>query len=279
MRKIRIHNVFLTRHTAMLGMDRIDLGRLSRDHQGMRVHDRREVFIDGNGQLARILGRATTGQPPTLFRKDDVRGSLGGNMFDCPISQSAQIQAAEKRFPSAKCDGRNGEVNFIHVAGLNVLPDRLDTAANLDVLRACRFPRLVQRLLDAAGDKMKCRSAQHLDGRPWKMGEDERWRVIRRIVSPPAFPLIVGPIPTNRSEHVPTENEGAEACHGALRKLVIEACIAAFFSEHLTKGPRGKKPLKDLLAVDAERMIQTLSGSRGEAIERDTEPGNFDLSH
>lgn len=55
-------------------------------------------------------------------------------MLDCPVSQSAEIQAAKERFPPAKGNGSNSEVNFIHVAGLNVLPHRLNTATNLDVL-------------------------------------------------------------------------------------------------------------------------------------------------
>ena len=59
-------------------------------------------------------------------------------MLDGPIAQSAEIQAAEERFPLAKRNGSQSEVDFIHVAGLDVLLHRLDTAANLDVLCAGR---------------------------------------------------------------------------------------------------------------------------------------------
>src|SRR5690242_2603709 len=129
-------------------------------------------------------------------------------MLDCPIPQSAEIQAAEERFPLAKRNGSKSQVDFIHVAGLNVLLHRLDAAANLDVLCACRFARLLQRLLDAVRDEMKGRPAQHFDRRSWVMRQDEGWRVIRRIVTPPAFPTIVRPFPPNRAEHVATEDEG-----------------------------------------------------------------------
>src|SRR6478609_1283167 len=89
-----------------------------------------------------------------LLREDNVRGSVRRNMLDCPISQRAEIQAAKERFPLAKRNWSNSEVNFIHVAGLNVLPHCLDTTANLNVLCACCFARLLQRIFNAVRDKM-----------------------------------------------------------------------------------------------------------------------------
>ncbi len=103
--------------------------------------------------------------------------------------------------------------------------------------------------------------------------------MIRWIVTPPASPLIVWPFPTDRSEHVATEDEGAETFHCVSGELVIQASFTALFSDHLTKRPRWEKPPKELLASQTERMIQALSGSRSEAIERDTEAGNFYFSH
>ena len=74
-----------------------------------------------------------------------MRGAVRRDMFDCPIPQSAKIQAAKERFPLAKRYGRKSEVNFIHMAGLNILLHSLDTAANLNVLCAGHFARLLQR--------------------------------------------------------------------------------------------------------------------------------------
>src|SRR5947209_7216146 len=105
------------------------------------------------------------------------------------------------------------------------------------------------------------------------MCQHESWRVIRRIVTPPAFPLVVRPFPTNRSEHVATQDESTEAFHSASGERVVKARIAVFFSDHLTESPGWKKPLKDLLAAQAKRMIQALIGSRSKSINRDTEPG------
>ena len=92
-----------------------------------------------------------------------MRGSGRRNVLDSPIPQSTKIKAAKERFPLAKRDRSKGEVNLIHVAGLNVLPHRLGTAANLNVPCACRFARPLQRIIDAVSDEMKRRSAQHLD--------------------------------------------------------------------------------------------------------------------
>jgi len=216
---------------------------------------------------------------PTLFRENDMRGSVRRNMLDRPVSQSTKIDTVEERFSSAKGDRSKSKVDFVHVAGLNVLPYSLSTAANLDILCARRFARLLQRKLNAIGNKVKCRSAQHLDRWTWIMRQDESWRVIRRVVPPPTFPLIARPFPTNGSEHVATENEGAETFHCPFRELVVEACFSTLFSLHPTKCPRREKPLEEFLAMQAKRMIQALIDSRSETIERDTEPRNFHLRH
>src|ERR1041385_8589414 len=200
-------------------------------------------------------------------------------MLDGPVSERAKIEAAEQRFALAERNRSKGEVNFIDVAGLNILPHGLDTAADLDVPCACRLARLLQRLCDAAGDKMKCRAALHLDRRPWIMGQHERRRMIGRIVAPPAFPLMVRPIPADRSEHVAAEDEGAETLHRAPGKTVIDAGFTVGFSQHLTKTPCREKPVKHLLAMHTKRMLQTLAGSRGKTVKRDTEPGDFYFRH
>jgi len=87
------------------------------------------------------------------------------------------------------------------------------------------------------------------------MREYEGWRMIRWIVTPPAFPLIVRPFPSNRAEHVAPEDEGTETFHCSSGKSVIKASFTTFFSQHLTKSPRREKPLKDFLASHTKRVI------------------------
>jgi len=176
-------------------------------------------------------------------------------MLHRPVSQSAKIQAAKERLPSAERNGGASEVNLIHLACHNVLPHRLDTAANLDVLGARGLARLVQSSVGAISDKVKCRAASHLDWRSRIMRQHEGRRMIGRIAAPPALPLIVWPLSTNRSEHVSTEYEGAETLHRASGERIINASFPVSISVHLTKSPRWEKPLKQLLASQTKRMI------------------------
>src|SRR5207237_908096 len=114
---------------------------------------------------------------------------------------------------------------------------------------ARRLPRHLQRRLDAVGDELKCRSPRHLDRRPRIMRQYERWRMIGRIVAPPALPLIVWPFAPNRAKHVAAEDESAEAFNRAPTEFVVRAAFAICFSDHLTKSARREEPLKDLVAA------------------------------
>ena len=69
-----------------------------------------------------------------------MRGSFRRNMLDCPISESAKIQAAEERFPLAKRNWRKSQVNFVYVAGLNdkELMDMGTTRGEIDYVASNR---------------------------------------------------------------------------------------------------------------------------------------------
>jgi hypothetical protein len=55
------------------------------------------------------------------------------------------------------------------------------------------------------------------------VGEHEDIRVIRRFVAPPAFPWVVRPVATNRSEHVAAEDPCADVGEAASCKIVVDA--------------------------------------------------------
>src|SRR6185437_14599113 len=105
------------------------------------------------------------------------------------------------------------------------------------------------------------------------------WRVIGGIVAPPAFPAVVRPFPANGSEHVAAEDEGAEPFHGTSGEPVVDTGLAVVLALHLAKGLRREEPLENLRAVHPQRVLQALVGARGEAIERDAEPGHFHFGH
>jgi hypothetical protein len=71
--------------------------------------------------------------------------------------------------------------------------DRRHAAAEAHVQSVSGVPGALQRGVDAVGDEMKRGAAGHLNGGTRVMSEHEDRRVIRRVVAPPAFPLVVRP--------------------------------------------------------------------------------------
>jgi hypothetical protein len=90
------------------------------------------------------------------------------------------------------------------------------------------------------------------------IGKDEDWSVVRRIVTPPAFPAVVGPGSPDRSEHIPPHNPSPDILEAPRRKLVVNSGGAAIGAKHVLKSPCGEGPLMQLVAADAERMIKIL---------------------
>src|SRR6202021_1502789 len=87
--------------------------------------------------------------------------------------------------------------------------DSVRSAPNAPIHSVRCVARPVKRLVNTARDEVESRTAFHLDGRARVMSQDESWNVIGWIVPPPAFPVYVGPGTANRSEHVSSENPGA----------------------------------------------------------------------
>ena len=181
-----------------------------------------------------------------------------------------KIQAA-KEFPLAKRNWSKSEVNFIHVAGLNVLPHRLGTAANDVLCLPLRAPFAAH--FRCQRDKMKSRSAQHLDWRPWIMRQYESWRMIRWIVTPPAS-MIVRPFPTGPNM-LRTKDEGTETFHGALGEPVIKASFTVLFSQRLAKVHVGRTAERSPRHAN-QAVIQTLIGSAAKSSET-LNPATFTL--
>ena len=79
----------------------------------------------------------------------------------------------------------------------------------------------VQRLANASGDEVERRASCHFDGGASMMRQDENGNVIRRIVSPPAFPVGVRPVPTNGPEHVPAKNPGPNILEATGGEIIV----------------------------------------------------------
>src|SRR5262245_28651952 len=124
-----------------------------------------------------------------------MRGLLRRYEFNAFVSQSPQVKPFEQRFSPAEQDRRDSDVQFIDEALAKILPDCVRTPADPHVHSGSGLARAVERLANASCDEVERRAAYHFDGGTSMMGQDEDWNVIRWIVSPPAFPVCVRPIP------------------------------------------------------------------------------------
>ena len=65
------------------------------------------------------------------------------------------------------------------------------------------------------------------------MGQDEGWNVMRRIVSPPAFPVCVRPFPPNGAEHFPSKNPSPKILKAAGGKMIVNPHGTALLAEQV----------------------------------------------
>src|ERR1043165_5635280 len=103
--------------------------------------------------------------------------------------------------------------------------------------------------------------------------------VIRRVLPPPALPVLIRPRATNRPEHVAPQDPGTNIRKPAHRKVIVNAGRPAALSGHLVKEPRGKDPLMHRLPAHPQRVLHTLIRTGPKPIERYTETVNTELCH
>src|SRR5215813_1453055 len=104
-------------------------------------------------------------------------------------------------------------------------------------------------------------------------------RVIRRFVTPPALPTIIGPGTANRAEHVPPKNPGANVDESHLGDLVINARLTIIKAVHLPPDARVEKPFHQIRAVDTQRVLQILIWSCTIAVDGNTKTVDPNFGH
>src|SRR6185295_151150 len=174
---------------------------------------------------------------------------------------------------------RYGKVHLVDQSGLEILPDRIHTAAEPDILVLRRVPRALQRRLDAVGDEVEGGAALHGERGARMVGEDEYVAVVGRVVAPPALPVVIRPRTPYRPEHVAAQDIGSDVIESACREVIVHAGRAALPSKHLPKCARGDKPLVHLFTADTERVGAVLAGTGAVAVERDGEGVDAKLRH
>src|SRR5204862_4998402 len=126
---------------------------------------------------------------------------------------------------------------------------------------------------------MKDGPAFHRDRFARVVRQHEHRHVIRRVLAPPAAPLVVGPRPAYGAEHVSPHDIRTDAFPEALGKIVVGTRRPARFSVYLVKRARADVPGVQLLTTHAEWVLQSLAGAGAVPVERDREVVDAQLGH
>ena len=102
------------------------------------------------------------------------------------------------------------------------------------------------------------------------MGEDEHRGVKRRVVPPPALPLVVWPGAVLRPELIPAHDLRADARPPG-GKRVVHAAAAVGLALHGTEATGGEQPLVQPGTHMPERGIQALPLAGAEPVQRHRE--------
>src|SRR5574341_35092 len=170
-------------------------------------------------------------------------------------------------------------MQFVNQAGAQILSNGGYAAAEADVAAARCHGRLLQGGVNAFGDKAKLRTSRHLQRRPRVMRQHEHWRVIRRLVAPPALPTVVRPRASDRTEHVAPKNPGTDSDKALLRNFVIASRLSIVIAVHPPPYARVEEPLHQLRAPDAERIVEVLVRPGTVAVDGNREALDAEFRH
>src|SRR5437773_5636854 len=160
-----------------------------------------------------------------------MRGLLRRYEFNAIVTQSPQIIPFEQPFSPAEQNRCDSEVQFINEALTKVLLDCVRPTADPQVHSSCRLACTVEPLANTSCYEVERRIAFHLDWGTSMVGQDEDWNVIRWIVSPPAFPARVRPVPTKGAKHVPPKNPGPDILKATAGEIVVNPGRTAVLAE------------------------------------------------
>src|SRR5437867_3978837 len=184
------------------------------------------------------------------------------------ITQGREIEAAEEMLAGREQPGRDRHVQLVDEPRFEVLADRRHAAADLHILSLSSRRRSFQRLADTARDKVEDRAAFHLNRRAAVMRQHKYGAVVRRVLSPPAAPGVIGPGATNRAEHVASHDPGADALPKTRCDIVIDAGGAAGLTIDALERAGRDKPFVQSLTTDAEGILASLVRASAVTVER-----------
>src|SRR5947208_4008213 len=181
------------------------------------------------------MSRIELGLPLSFSREYDVRGAWRRHMLGARIAQRRQVDPRKERLTTAEQDRRDCDMHLVDEPRLEILAYRGRPAADLDIALARGLPGATECFLDSTGDEMEDGPAFHRDRFARVVRQHEHRYVIRRVLAPPAAPLLVGPRPAHGTEHVSAHDIRTDAFPEALGTIVVGTRRPARFPVHLAK--------------------------------------------
>src|SRR5436190_21117300 len=178
-------------------------------------------------------------------------------MQDLDGLKPERLHAVENPLARAEQDRRDVERELVDDPGNEGLAHSRGATRDVHAAVASRLTRLCVSGVEAAGDEVEDRPAFHLDRLVSVMGEHKYRRVVRRLGTPPATPVLI-PLAADRPEHVPPHDVRAARAHepaGRGRIGVVGALVA-------------EMPAMELAPALAEWLLAALVGPSDETVER-----------
>src|SRR3954469_2660031 len=179
-------------------------------------------------------------------------------MQDLNGLEPERLDAVEDRLAGAEQDRGDVERELVDDPGNEGLAHSRGATRDVYAAVAGRLTRLCVSSVEAARDEVEGRPTFHLDRLVSVMGQHEHGRVVRRLGTPPAAPILI-PLAADRPEHVPPHDIRAARAHepaGRRRVGVVGALVA-------------EVPGMKLEPTLAEWILPALVGPGDETVERD----------
>src|SRR5437764_5584213 len=191
----------------------------------------RSRAVDGVGCWQLLAGEGQVG---------DAAGA-GHSLY--PEALFERVEAIPQPFTAAQHDGHHDDVQVVHQVSGQEGADGSWAAADPAVQPGCGLPRLLQGLGGAGAGEVERGAALHLQRWPGMVGEDEHRGVKRRVVSPPARPLLVWPGAALRPELIAAHDLRADARPPSAGKRIVHTAAAAGRALHVMEASGGENTL------------------------------------
>src|SRR5271155_4023904 len=146
--------------------------------------------------------------------------TLSRDVLRTGVSELDEINVAKEEFARAEEDWAYRQSQLIDESGAKILLNGGD-ASDKNVLSIRGRCGSLEGAVDSIRHEMKRRSALHRDRFARVVGQHEHGRAPRRRVSPRAFPGVVGPRPSNGSEHVSAEDPATRIQESPSEEVVV----------------------------------------------------------